>query len=422
MPNIHFNINLSQSQKEAYELAHRKDIKYLTLVWSRQSGKTILMQVLCVEWLLKKNVQIGYICRNYILAKKIYKNLVRIIPKSLIHSANGSDLTIESVYGSTLTLYSAESGASLRGQTFDYLICDEFAFFKQEQTDGTSLWNDILSPTVKAKGKKVIFVSTPLGKNNLFYEMYLRGISNDYPKYVSLRKDIYSDGFVTPQDIEEIKKSIPELSFRQEYLTEFLDSANTIFAGFEHCFEDFNYNDNLKTWIGIDISSTDGDKTVLTKINTADQVKCIEIKGTLDQKYRQMADIIDGTPNLVSAYLEINSLGLPIYNEVRKLIKHKGKLQEWTTTNSSKEEIVSAMAVKIANKDIHFDNNDKELYKELGQYGVSFSKTGRMIFNGINAHDDYCMSLCIANRCKDDKKYVGNMTINFARGGTKKIY
>lgn len=34
---LNFKINLTESQKEAYQAAHNKEIKYLTLVWSRQS-------------------------------------------------------------------------------------------------------------------------------------------------------------------------------------------------------------------------------------------------------------------------------------------------------------------------------------------------------------------------------------------------
>ena len=34
---LNFKINLTDSQKEAYQAAHSKEIKYLTLVWSRQS-------------------------------------------------------------------------------------------------------------------------------------------------------------------------------------------------------------------------------------------------------------------------------------------------------------------------------------------------------------------------------------------------
>lgn len=76
------------------------------------------MKVLCIEWFFKKQMKIAYICRNYILAKKIYKDLIQYIPKECIKQANGTDLMIESIYGSTITFFSAESGASLRRINF----------------------------------------------------------------------------------------------------------------------------------------------------------------------------------------------------------------------------------------------------------------------------------------------------------------
>lgn len=402
---LKFKINLTGSQKEAYQATEDKNVKYLTLVWSRQSGKSTLMQVLCVKWLFKKNVDIGYVCRNYILAKKIYKSVVKLIPAQYVKSANGSDLIIETVLGSTLTFFSAESGASLRGLTFDYLIMDEFAFFKQQQTDGTHLYNDILSPTVKVKGKKVIFVSTPLGKNNLFYEMYKRGLSSSYPKYRTIKKDIYSDGLIDSEGIEELKQGIPELSFRQEYLCEFLDGALTFFKGFDKCFIN-KRGQSTENWIGIDLSGDGQDATILTIINQANETCQKRIEGTLDAKYAQIANVINTTPNLKGVYVEVNGLGMPMYNEIKKLVKNKSILNEWLTTNSSKEEIISELAVDIANESITFEEN-ADLYEQLSNFICKYTKTGKLQFEGANGtHDDKVMSLAIANKAKKELRVV----------------
>lgn len=412
---INFDITLSASQQEALDLVNDNRYKFYTFTWSRQSGKSVLMQILAIKWLAEKNRNIAYICKNYLLAKKIYKELTKILPNNFIKSKNGSDFYIESINGSSLTFYSAESGASLRGQTFDYLILDEFAFFQFEQTDGSNLWFDILSPTFKAKGKKCIFVSTPLGKSNLFYEMYLRGLSEEFPKYVSLKKTIYDDGFVTSDDIDDIKKSIPKLSFEQEYLCEFLDSSLTFFTGFEDCFHDFTFRNNEKIWGGLDLSSNGEDETILTFINQSRQVKQYKIEGSLDRKYRQIADILNHTPTLQFIYMENNGVGNPMINEIRKLVVKKGKILEFTTTNSTKEEIVSSMAVEIAKKNIHFNNNDGELYKQFGTFVASYSKSGKMTFAGRSGtHDDRIMSLCIANCCIEATKF-GDKNIRFSR-------
>lgn len=418
---INFDISLSKSQQEVYDLVQDKKYKYITVVFSRQSGKTVLMLVLCIQWMFQKNMSIAYICRNFVLSKRLYKELIKILPKEIIKSANGTDLSIESIYGSTLNFYSAEQGASLRGQTFNYMICDEFAFHKMEQPDGTHLWNDILSPTLKARGKKCIFVSTPLGKNNIFYEMYQRGLSDEFPKYASILKTIYDDGFITNDEIEEIKKSIPELSFQQEYMCEWIDDGLSFFQGFSECF-DIDKVSNGKCWIGIDCSGDGTDSTVCSKINENGEIELFEAVGTLDMKYRQIADYLN-RENPVAVYGEINGLGLPMLEEIKKLVRHKSKIYDWTTTNSSKEEIISDLAVSIANKDVHFLKDDMKTYNELGDFVVTVSKSRKLTFAARGSgHDDRVMATAIAHKCRNDFKYSGLNNMNFITTKRKLLY
>lgn len=418
---INFDISLSKSQQEVYDLVQDKKYKYITVVFSRQSGKTVLMLVLCIQWMFQKNMSIAYICRNFVLSKRLYKELIKILPKEIIKSANGTDLSIESIYGSTLNFYSAEQGASLRGQTFNYMICDEFAFHKMEQPDGTHLWNDILSPTLKARGKKCIFVSTPLGKNNIFYEMYQRGLSDEFPKYASILKTIYDDGFITNDEIEEIKKSIPELSFQQEYMCEWIDDGLSFFQGFSECF-DIDKVSNGKCWIGIDCSGDGTDATVCSKINEKGEIELFEAVGTLDMKYRQIADYLN-RENPVAVYGEINGLGLPMLEEIKKLVRYKSKIYDWTTTNSSKEEIISDLAVSIANKDVHFLKNDIKTYNELGNFVVTVSKSRKLTFAARGSgHDDRVMATAIAIKCRNDFKYSGLNNMNFITTKRKLLY
>ena len=418
---INFDISLSKSQQEVYDLVQDKKYKYITVVFSRQSGKTVLMLVLCIQWMFQKNMSIAYICRNFVLSKRLYKELIKILPKEIIKSANGTDLSIESIYGSTLNFYSAEQGASLRGQTFNYMICDEFAFHKMEQPDGTHLWNDILSPTLKARGKKCIFVSTPLGKNNIFYEMYQRGLSDEFPKYASILKTIYDDGFITNDEIEEIKKSIPELSFQQEYMCEWIDDGLSFFQGFSECF-DIDKVSNGKCWIGIDCSGDGTDATVCSKINEKGEIELFEAVGTLDMKYRQIADYLN-RENPVAVYGEINGLGLPMLEEIKKLVRHKSKIYDWTTNNSSKEEIISDLAVSIANKDVHFLKNDMKTYNEFGDFVVTVSKSRKLTFAARGSgHDDRVMATAIAHKCREDFKYAGENKLNFITTKRKLLY
>ena len=76
--NLKFDIRLSESQQEVFDLVHNDKYKYYTVVFSRQSGKSVLMIVLCLEWLFNKNNSIAYICRNFTLAKKLYKEIISL--------------------------------------------------------------------------------------------------------------------------------------------------------------------------------------------------------------------------------------------------------------------------------------------------------------------------------------------------------
>ena len=103
--NVNFDITLSKSQQEVYDLVQDDRYRFITVVFSRQSGKTVLMLVLCIQWLLENNMSIAYICRNFVLAKRLYKELIRVLPSEIVKSANGSDLTIESKSGSVLSFF-----------------------------------------------------------------------------------------------------------------------------------------------------------------------------------------------------------------------------------------------------------------------------------------------------------------------------
>lgn len=399
---IQFNIKLTNTQKDIYNLATDDSFKYLTVVCSRQQGKSTVMMVLCVQWLLEKNAKIGYVCRNNVFAETAYGDLIRIMPQKLIKKANSQSKVIETIFGSSIRFFSAESGNSLRGQSFHYLINDEFSYFKFEQTDGTDLWYHILSPTVKVKGRKCIFVSTPLGKNNRFYEMYQRGLSDEFPQYRCILKTIYDDGIIPKEDIEPTRLSMPEMAWRQEYLCEFLQSAYSFFSGYEQCFKSVSHSYG-KTFIGVDLSGNGNDATILTKINEKGEVEQYEIMGSLDVKYARISSLINESKNLQMCYLENNGLGTPMINEIKKLVKDKSKIREWTTSNISKEEIISKLAVTIAKKEIFFDEVNKGLFDEFGTFVANFTKGGHLQFGAINGkHDDKIMSLAIALRCKDD--------------------
>lgn len=418
---IRFNIELTEGQRQAYDLIHRNDVQYLVLRWSRQCGKSVLAEVLLIEYLFKKGTFNAYISPSFQLGRKVYSEITKMLePTGIIKKANATTLTIETIYDSTLQFLSMEAYTSIRGLTISgILILDECGYYPDILPNGEEPWGNVIMPIVKARKPKVVFISTPRGKRGILWDMYLKAINGE-KGYAELSRDIYADELVTPEEIQEIKKSISDLAFQQEFMVQFLDSSLTFFTGYENCFTDFAFNEREKIWVGVDLSSTNGDATVVTLINESMQVKQYVIEGTLDMKYNKIAYILNAIPNLVAVLLENNGVGLPMIQEIKKLVRHKSKIYEWTTTNSSKEEIISRMAVAISNKEIYFNNDDKGLFAELGRFVVKYTKTGKMQFEGASgSHDDRVLSCAIALRCRDDFKYKPINKDNFVRANIK---
>lgn len=405
---INFNIQLNKPQQDMLSLIDNPQNRYILAAMSRQIGKSVLCKVLCTKWLLEPNKDIGYVTPALNLSKKFFNDLTSVIPEFLLVKSNASDLIIQSITGSTLYFYSAEQGNRIRGNTFDYLILDEAAFYK-EDTGANHIWYSILQPTIKVKGKKIIMVSTPNGQSGFWYDLIQKALKGQ-KGYAYIKRTIYDDSMCT--DIEEIRSSIPDLMWRQEYLVEFIAGANSFFTGYHNCYDDtmqFNWNQPL--WAGIDWSSTGKDETIVTFINGLNQIIQYNIEGDLDSKYRQIASILNKY-SLKGVYAEDNSIGSVMINELKKQMRQKNVLKPFTTTNDSKTEIVTELALSLEKEELTY--NDLQLDRQLGAFGYSVSKTKKLTFEGKGDHDDRCMSLAFALRAKKDMVYYSASNFAFA--------
>lgn len=412
--NLNFSgIKLTEGQQTAYNLIHDENNSKIILCYSRQSGKSVLAEILLIENLCKPKTFSAYISPTFQLGRKVYKEITQLLDNAgIIKKANSSTLTIETIYGSQLQFFSAEAYTAIRGFTVSgVLIIDEAAYIQDIMPNGENFWGNVVMPITKARNPKVIMISTPCGKQGFFYDFYLRALNNE-DGIVQLTRTIYDDGLVTPEQIEDIKKSIPPKAFEQEFECKFLDSSLTFFQGFENCFSSFHYMEG-KEWIGVDLSGNGQDETIVARINDRNEVKIHKITGTLDMKYSQIANIINKV-NPTAIYMENNGLGAPIINEVKKLVKNSNRIYEWTTSNSSKEEIISDLAVKVANKEIYFNSEDTELFSQFGTFISKMSKTKKLTFAAQEGKkDDMIMAVAIALKCKNDFKISGVSNVDF---------
>ena len=95
--------------------------------------------------------------------------------------------------------------------------------------------------------------------------------------------------------------------------------------------------------------------------------------------------------------VETNSIGNIYFGLLRDELKRLNiQLIGFYTDNNSKDKIISKLQIAFQNNKITI-YTDPELMDELQYYELTYSKTGKRVFNAKNGyHDDLLMSLAIA--------------------------
>ena len=424
------NLRFTKTQEKAWRILNMANCKELVLAWSRQSGKSVFLEFCCIYFLLKKWANIGYITPQFAHSRKVYSDIIKILePTGLIKTANASTLQIELINGNRLSFFSAESPTAIRGNSFRGLVVvDEAAFVNDTTSDGQDFFNSILMPTCKAYKPKVIYASTPLAKSGTFYAKFMRG-QEGHPhtetpnKVYSIKATIYDDSLITAEEIEEIKNSIPEASFQREFMVEFMDNAMSAFTDYTDKFtlkKPIDFNQPL--WAAIDFSSVGTDKTIITLQNQNNDTWQYEITGSLDTKYNKLAEIINKCKKLIICYCESNGVGEPMINSLKKLVKNKSKLIEFTTTNETKQNQVSLLQALLDKDIVHFEEKNNILKNQFDTFGYAISKTKKITYAALSGHhDDRVLSLMICIQAREDYQWSNGNNIVFIKGGVSRM-
>lgn len=412
-------IKLTESQKLIFNAANDKEHKYVMANISRQQGKTTVIMLLCIQWLTLKNQEIIYFTPTYTLAKRIYSKIIKMLPTNFVRKANASDLVIESLTGSQLRFFSGEAAQSARGSNCTKLVIDEAAYIKEE-IDGQNFYYNIVLPLTKVHCDKIVMISTPKSTFGFFYNLCMQAASGEKDDMVYIKRTIYDDALIDKNEIDELRKNYPPLAWKCEFECLFITDALSVFQDFEKCFDIDEYSKG-KCWIGIDPSSVGDDNTILTVVNERNEIKQYKIDGSLDEKYAQIAHLINSYAP-IATYMESNSIGEIMANEVKKQLVRKSTFRTFETTNETKKDYISLIAVNIANGTIHFERGNKLLYSELSTFGFKLTKTGNITYAAQPpAHDDTVTSLGICLQCKEDFKFSGKMNNNFINRGVRLV-
>ena len=241
-------MKLSTPQREVADDSSR----FKVVVAGRRFGKTYLsLREICYRARIP-NQEIFYITTSYRAAKMIlWKPLKRRLQDlRWAKKINESELSILLKNGSTISLKGAEDPDKLRGVSLSYAVIDEAAECKLNE-----LWGEIVRPALADQRGGAMFIGTPKGKANAFYEMYVQ--ANELDNWRAWQYTTLDGGFVTEEEIEAAKQDMSERQFKQEFLATFETYENRVAWAFtreEHVLNQLPELDTSVLHIGMDFN------------------------------------------------------------------------------------------------------------------------------------------------------------------------
>lgn len=192
----------------------------------RRFGKTYLSMYEIARVARFPGKKIYYVAPTRGQAKNIiWQDLKdQMFGKGWARKANESELTMELINGSVIGLRTADNFDSMRGVSLDFAVLDECAFMSQET------WTQVLRPTLSDRKGGALFISTPQGMGNWFYDLWQFGHTND--NWASFQYTTIQGGNVDPLEVEAARNDLDAKTFEAEYEAKFTSTSNNIYYAF----------------------------------------------------------------------------------------------------------------------------------------------------------------------------------------------
>jgi hypothetical protein len=255
--------------------------------------------------------------------------------------------------------------------------------------------NTLLPMSIEGKGAQKRFVGAPKG-DGLFSGLYDRGMSDD-PNWASFRHTSYDSPFTSKEEIDEIRRTTPEKTFRQEYLAEFLEDAG-FFVGLSGLFVGELQTEPVPAAsyvIGVDLAK-EVDYTVcwVGRVDTREGVYC--------ERYNKLAwpEQVKRIQRLAQRYsnahcvVDATGLGDVIVDDLRIA---NVSVEGYKFTNESKNSMLDALAADIEQRRIkcyaHSETRD-----EMKSIQRTMLPSGKWRIEAVGGmHDDCVMALGLMN-------------------------
>lgn len=325
----------------------------------------------------------------------LIKNLIRTPPMEMIL-----------INDDMIRFFSADQPDNLRGGQYDGVIVNEAGMI----AGLSEMWNEVIYAMLLDRLGWAWIMGTPKGKN-AFHKFFMRGLTDldedgQPNRWKSFRFPTYTNPFISTAEIDNFRKELPEDTFQQEFLAEFLDTGGMVFRGLTQMRE---RSQGLTLWpqagncrVGIDLAKI-RDWTALvalspdSKVVGFDRFKGLDWDAALQRvllfctRFRGKV-VIDAAPpgDLFATALQkkgIPTVPVKFTNERKSALVQNLKVQI--------EQAVISMPVPGTDRDPSRDT--AHIWHELEGYAFEVTPSGNIRYGAPQGmHDDCVTALMLA--------------------------
>lgn len=364
--------------------------RFNVVACGRRFGKTTLGVNRLVDAAIRGQPA-AWFSPTYKMLAEVWREVVRAVTPVTLRR-NAQQHRLELLTGGVIDMWSLDVPDVARGRKYGRAIIDEAAMVA---TLGES-WQAIIRPTLADLQGDLWALSTPKGRN-FFWQMWTWGNDPNQTEWRAWQMPTAANPYIAQTEIDAMRRDMPERTFAQEVLAQFLEDAGGVFrnvlAAATAKGQAGPVNGHQYV-IGVDWARST-DFTVFAVIDaTANELAQMDRFNQIDyelQVGRLRAAWERFRPIAIVA--ERNSIGEPLMDRLSRLGL---PIQPFTTTNASKAAIIDGLALGLERQELAI-LPDTELIAELQAYEMEKLPSGLMRYQAPEGmHDDCVMALALA--------------------------
>lgn len=359
--------------------------RFNVLACGRRFGKSLLGIELDLEPALE-GYPVAWFSPTHKMLAEIWRDMTLIL-KPITKRTAVQEHRVELITGGVVDMWSLDAADSTRGRKYKRAIVDEAAMVPGFQ----DAWQAVIRPTLTDYEGDAFWLSTPRGMN-FFKQGFDYGQDPLMADWASWQFPTAANPYISPDEIQKAKEELPELTFKQEFLAEFLQSEGAVFR---------NIQPNLTAPLNA-LPDDHRDHRVVSGLDwaqkhdfTAHSIGCADCKVELEldrfnkiewafQRGRIKAQ--HDKWNISQILAEHNSIGSP---NIEALQSEGLPVLPFETTAASKGPLIQSLALALERSEYQWLNNPVATAELVAYESKVSTVTGRATYSAPEGmHDD----------------------------------